>query len=208
MNTIEITEKELLEKLPSGWNEITLSDFINKILNVEISEGGILDSYENAIKVASSYLDFSIDIIERFPMPTIVKIHKKLSFLSKKPTPLKKPKWKPINNIEEYDYDTFVTFIKVNEQINKGDYSNFHLILQKATKDPLTKDQCDKMPMDEVETLFFLLRKTLMKYLKSSNHSLLMKLQQVLGREGIKTLFRKTSKNTKNNTKKNLDGTS
>lgn len=191
-NIKEYTQSDILNKLPKSWKDITLEDFINKILTIEIDEEDDLSGYENSISIASTYLNLGVDIIKEFPMVIINSITQQLSFLAKKPEPLKNPKYRPIKNIEEYDYDTFVLFIKVSEQLNKGDYSNFPLLVTKATKDKIELEEVNKLSMDEVETLFFFLKKALKRYLNYTSLSLMTKLVKIKTKEKIRTLFKKT----------------
>lgn len=180
---------DILDKLPNSWSDIKLKHFM-EMLQLKLSNDDEFYSYENSISVASIFLDLDIEIIEKFPVQFIAEINGKLKFLNERPEPLKNPKWKPFKNIEDIDYDTFILYIKVSEQISKADFSNFPLIIKKSTKDNI--DDVMEMPMDEVETLFFFLRKALTKYLNRSALSLMKKIVKKKLKEKSLTLFKKT----------------
>ena len=194
----EYTEQELLDKIPSGWNDLTLKMFVeclstNQILESDdVSElketfSDTVIEVENSIRIISMFLGMDKKIIEQFPISTITKMNTRLSFLVNKPEPLKNPKYKWITKIEEPDYNSFIVYLKVKEQLEKGSYDNIKLLVKQICLDELTDEQLDNLPMDEVETGFFLLRKSLMKYLKSMKTSL----NKVILKERMRTKMRK-----------------
>lgn len=177
-------ESELLQLLPSDWSDITVEKYFQMSI-VDITEFDDVDNMfitsENNIKMASIFFDMDVDIIKQFPIQTIRKINDKLSFLTAKPKPLKKTKYKWITKIEEPDYDTFIWYIKMNErldaqakQLSEGTlpHSEYHEtlleIVQKICLSNLDREQVLQMPMDEFETGFFLLRVSLIKYLNNA----------------------------------------
>lgn len=166
--TIELSRKDILDKLPSSWAEVTYSDYYDKILKIipEYEDNSLLYAVDSYIKVASVFLDLSPEIIGEFPISIINDITGKLSFILSKPLPLKKPKYNWMTKVEEPKYESFILYLKVSEQLEKGDFSNLHLILKSICNDKLTDEEIFSMPMDEAETGFFLLRKSMVKYLK------------------------------------------
>lgn len=161
------TSKEILEKIPSNWSEVKFKDFLN-IINIQINpeDDNIIDSMENIIKISSYFLQLDEEIVKQFPMVIINDILNKISFIANKPEPLKESKYNWKKKIEEPDYDSFIVYLKVSEQLEKADYTNLPLILQKFCNDNLEIEEINNMGMDEIETGFFLLRASLMRYLK------------------------------------------
>lgn len=214
----EYTQTQIINLLPKGWSDITLDVYINKLLPIEIEETDEVDDMftgiENTIKVASVFLDMDIEIVRSFPISTITLMSDRLSFTKVKPKPLKESKYKWSKNIDEPSYDSFIVYLKVMEQMGNKDFSNLPLIIKNICKDELSMEEIMMMSMDEVETGFFLLRKSLLKFLKHSALSLAMEMGKKEMKRKIKDLikdlilFRKTSKNIENNTKKNTDGIS
>lgn len=171
---IKLSQIELLEMIPEGWHQITLDTYINKILKLKVSDSeDPIESMNTNIQLASIFTGFEEKIIEQFSMHTIKIINTKLAFLGKKPEKLKYPKYNWIANLEDPNYDDFITFIKVSEQIEKNDFTNFPLIIKVILKNKdISDEEIMKMPMDEVEHGFFLLRKYLLNYLKSTTKDL------------------------------------
>lgn len=192
----EYTGKEILDKLPSGWHQVKLQTYLDSLLKVKVIDKDEVDDVflgiENSISVASVYLDLDVDIIRSFPISLIREINLKLSFLNKKPAPLKKTKYKWIKEIEEPTYDTFILYLRVSELLRSGDYTEFPTIVKNICLDTLTKEQVLELPMDEVETGFFLLRKCLMKSLNSIAMQHIVKLKKDDWKKRISTLFKRT----------------
>lgn len=180
--TIELTQTDILNMLPSSWADITLETFMNKFLPLRISDTDDVDdifiTMENSIKVASIFLNLQPDIIRQFPISTIKEINKKLLFLAEKPKPLEKSEYRWIKKIEEPSYDIFILYLKVSDQMAKEDFSNLPAIIKNICLDELNDEQILQMKMSEVETGFFLLRKCLMKLLQSTAHPLVMDLEK------------------------------
>lgn len=212
-NVIEYKVDDILKKLPKSWSDVTLDDFINKMLTLEVSEDEYLAGYENVIALSSLYLGLDVSIINEFPISVVRKMMEQFSFLNEKPKPLKRPKYKPIIEIDEISYDTFILFTKVSEQVSNKDYSNFPLLIRQSCKIDIPMDDIMKMPMDEVENLFFFLRKALMKYLAATGRSYLAKILMMSVKGSLmkikkKMPLKRTSKSTKTNIGKSTGGTS
>lgn len=214
--TVQYTQKEILEMIPEGWYQITLDTYINKLMKLKVSESDdALEVMENNLKIATVFLDLDIKIVEQFPMTLIKNINDKLKFLSAKPKRMSNSKYNWVKNIEDPTYDDFITFIKVSEQIENKDLSNFPLIIKVVLKTKLTDEEIMKMPMDEVEHGFFLLRKYTLNYLKSTMKDLQVrviaeKTNEIIDKmkavEGMS--FRKKLKIIRENYKELMAGTS
>lgn len=173
----QLTTVEILNKLPNDWSEITFDFYLNKLLSLQITiSDDPVDSMMTNIQIISLFTDLPVSIVEQFPVSVIKKCNDKLIFLSQKPKPLEKSKliWK--SELDEPTYDDFITFVKVTEQLSNNDYSNFPLLIKVMLKTKLTDDAILSLPMTEVETGFFLLRRFSLKYLKSTIKDLNSKL--------------------------------
>ncbi len=162
----EYTQSEILKMVPGSWNEVTLDTYINRLLQVKMPGVDILDQLDASIDIASAFIGLDKDIISHFPLETIKKINQKLMFMDTKPQVLKKTKYKWMTKMDEPSYDTYILYIRVSEQISKNDFSNFPLVIKHMCKDKLTDEEVMALPMDEVETGFFLLRGSLKKYMQ------------------------------------------
>jgi len=201
----EYSEKELLDMLPSGWNDITLEKFIKIITEVEVKEHGedmFLLNLENSINISSVFIGLDTEIIEQLPLQTIKKMDNKLSFLSKRPEPKEVTIYKWVKEIDEPDYDSFIIYTKMAELLYKPEkefkdmaYQNLPLFIRKICLDKLTLTEINQLPMDEVETGFFLLRKSLRKYLKTLETPLQMIVMKDKLKKKMKSLihFKKSS---------------
>lgn len=191
---MKITSTELLAKLPSSWEDITLETYLNKLLHIKIEESEIeaedfIAGYENTIKAAAIFLDLTPEIVEQFPMSLINDITIKLGFLNQPVQPLEKSRYKWIKRIEDPSYDQFILYMKVTEQLKKSDFSNLPLIIKNICLDKLSDEEIMKLPMSEVNTGFFFLRKSLMKFLQSMQISLLMTIGKKETKRRLKKLI-------------------
>lgn len=176
MSKFQYRTQDILDKIPDGWNKITFDFYINKLMKLSISNSeDPLDIMDNNLDVVSLFLELPKEIIEQFPMSLIKQINNKLSFISEKPKRIKSSRYRWFENLNEPTYDDFVTFVKVSEQLEKGELDNFPLLIKIVLKDKLTEEEILKMPMDEVENGFFLLRKFSTNYLKSTMQDLQVK---------------------------------
>jgi len=212
----QYTQAQILEMLPNGWQDITFDFYLNKLLKVKVIESeDPLDAMETNLEITSLFLDMPKDIVEQFPVSTIKKINEKLSFLSNKPGKKKVSMYRWKEDLEEPSYDDFITFIKVSEQINNNDLSNFPLLIKIILKDKMKEEDILQMKMDEVEHGFFLLRQFSMKYLKSTTKDftvkmIIQKIEEMTNQmnqiEGIQ--FKKRLKVINEKFKELMDGTS
>lgn len=172
-----IKESELLSRLPKSWADIALKTYIEKLIQIQPNEENetSISFLEDYIKLASIFLELPESMVRKFPYATIARISDRLSFISEKPKAKDKPTYKWIKRIDEPDYDTFIFYLKSIEQLAGGNFEMMYDIVDKINKSALTREQIEQMPMDEAETGFFLLRKSLMQYAKTSSSYLLRK---------------------------------
>lgn len=169
------TQKEIVDSLPETWSEVKFKTYLELMkLKVNDSEDP-LDIMNTNLQICSMFLNLPVEIVEQFPMSTIRAINKRLEFLSTKAKPKTNSKYIWKTNLIEPTYDDFITFIKVSEQINQADLSNFPLLVKIMLKSPLTEEEILELPMDEIEYGFFLLRKFSMNYLKTTIKDLTIK---------------------------------
>lgn len=169
--------QEILDKIPDDWSQITFDFYLNKLMKIKIeqSEDPVV-IMENNLQLIALFLDMPVEIVEQFPMTIIKQINTRLDFLAQKPKVAKTSKLKWIENMNEPTYDDFITFIKISEQLAKGELDNFPLLIKIVLKDKLSDDQILQIKMPEIEYGFFLLRKFSMKSLKSTIQGLQAKI--------------------------------
>jgi hypothetical protein len=169
-----LSSNEILAKIPGSWAELTLAkwlEFMSLRTYKPEADDPLSDVYVS-LQVISSITGLDMDIVQQFPMELIKQANKKLSFLSASPDKGYKSKRKWITKVEDPTYDEFITFVNVSKQINEGDYSGFPLIIKSIIREPITDEEILALTMDEVNAAFFLLRRSLRKFLKSTTRTL------------------------------------
>lgn len=176
----EIT-KEILSKLPATWSELKFSDFI-KLTSLEISdeEGSVTDGIENSIKAISILTDVSIEELENLPLSDLQLLGNKLSFSDKLPEPKKTSnfKWKMPDEISYGDFILFSNWEKKN-------FEAMPTIIKAFNKEEFTEEQISNLPMIEIITGFFLLRKQLKKFINRTKFYLKVQLLKMKVKELI-----------------------
>lgn len=181
--------QEILDKLPSSWEEITLKTAI-KYLNVEMEFPVDGDEFEkiqiglnNIYKTIAVLTDISIEEAREIPKQWIDKMAVKTAFMNTNPIPKKesKIKWK---GFDEISYDDFISFIQLqNEQwIDK-----MPTVIKAFSKNKLSEEEILEMNMLEVHTGFFLL----MRQLKKSIRRMKIQTSNQLIKQGIKMITNK-----------------
>lgn len=185
----EIKQSELLSKLPQSWDEVTLDFYITHLLKLEEKDiKSVEDMYEDYINIASIYTEIPVEMIKKMPMVTVQLIHDRLSFLSQKPLKKEKSKYRWIKKIQDPDYDTFIFYLRAIEVMAAGNFDIMIDLIEKICVDKLSHEEIRKMPMSEVETGFFLLRKHLRRYSINSHNSLLRKAILMEAKEKLRNL--------------------
>lgn len=182
--------KELLNKLPSSWEQLKLKDYIklSPILNdadaEELTDEDIytikhLSDLDKSIQLISLLTDVSIDDIEELPMVQVSELINKLGFIGTAPQP-----GKPQTAYKQFDqlsYDAFITFQKLSLDFTEGGIlssavSNLPVMLSIFAKDPNhNAEYFLSQSMPEVIAGFFMVSKNIERYLKRMERSLLVK---------------------------------
>ncbi|RZK45975.1 MAG: hypothetical protein EOO97_00120 [Pedobacter sp.] len=177
-----IDVKELLQKLPGSWSELTLRQY-QKLAYMEVSDGpldelaSMVDAAENIVKVASTLTGIDLEELEAgLPMKELSLVGQKLAFLSQDPKPMKKSPitWKTVENASLSDFILFNALKADPFSVIK----DLHKVIKAFAVEQMTEDQVLDLPMDVVKTGFFLLRMQLINYTKSSIRSNKVKLKQ------------------------------
>ena len=178
--------KELLNKLPSNWNEITLEQF-QKITQVPITENNDgFDGVENTLSILAVLLELPVEDIEALPMKDVIEMGNKLSFTTIPPEPNKKVKMK-FKDIETLTYNDYIMFIQLQDKY----ITNLHSIIKTLSIEKLTDEQVLQMSIVDVMGGFFLLQKQLKQYL---NHSIRSTIQLLIKQKAKQVLQRITKK--------------
>ena len=178
--------KQILEKLPGNWDEVTLELF-TKLIDCKVdTDDDILDGYNNVINFASAITGIPTEDFDNIKMIDINQIGSKLSFINTDIPQVKsnKFKWKKLDEILMDDYITFIQY---------GDKQIYHLLefVKAFNKVELTDEEIQQLPITEVMWGFFLFRKNLRKSLKASITSERMIIAKYKVKEIAKKLMNK-----------------
>lgn len=153
--------KELLNKLPKSWDEITLHQF-QTITSTPITEDDdMFNGVQNTIEVVSKLTGTPVDVLEDLPLKELQEIGKRLDFMVTPPKPSKKTilnKWKSLDDIS---YNDFISY----HQLNDKQLENLHVFVKNFSKTNLTQEEILNLPITDVLQGFFLFRKQLRVYL-------------------------------------------
>ncbi len=155
--------KELLNKLPQSWEQVTLEQFQKMSSTPITEEGTIFDGMENSIAVMSKLLDVSVDELESMSMIDLATLGNRISFMTTEPQPDKTSpiKWK---KVEEISYNDFLVFIQLQDK----QLENLHTFIKTFSHTTLTEDEILQLPITQVIWGFFLFRNQLRQSLKAS----------------------------------------
>lgn len=153
--------QELLNKLPSRWEDITLEQFQNLTETTIHEDGDILNGIENSIGVLSQLLQKPIEELEELPIRDLAHLTNKISFMSKAPAYGKTSiiDWKPVDDIT---YNDFMLFTSIQD----NHLQKMHIFLKNFSNTKLSTEELLQLPITEVMTGFFLLRNQLRQYAK------------------------------------------
>lgn len=178
--------KELLNKLPSSWEQVTLKQFQDLALIPITEDGTIFDGIENSIAVISYFTGLSIDELESMSMIDLGKLGNKLNWMVTPPESTKESiiKWKKVEEISYSDYLTFIAF--KDKQIE-----NLHVFIKAFSHTTLSQEEILQLPTTECVTGFFLFRKQLRQSLKASIKSTKIQLAKQLVKQKLHTFKQK-----------------
>ncbi|QEC78758.1 hypothetical protein [Mucilaginibacter ginsenosidivorax] len=183
--------KELLNKLPSSWEQLKLKDYIklSPVLNAADTEGELVDDdiytikhlsdLDMSVQIISLLTDTDIEDIEALSMLEVNQLIEKLAFIGTVPK-TGKPKiaYKPF---DELSYDNFITFQKLSvdfteEGILSSAIGNLPVMLSLFAKDPNHNPEfIFNLSMPEVINGFFSVKRNTEKYLQRLERSSLLK---------------------------------
>lgn len=158
--------KEILEKLPKSWSDITLNQFQTLSTTPITENNDEFDGIDNSLAVIAKLLNISTDDLESLPMKDINLLGNRLAFMVTPPQPAKTSiiKWK---KVDEITYNDFISIIQLQEK----PLENLHVFVKNFSKIELSEDEILQLPVTEVLTGFFLYRKQQRQYLKASIRS-------------------------------------
>lgn len=187
--------KQILNKLPGNWNELSLKTYIKlspvlndsdkepELYNEDIFTEKLEADVDKNIQIISLLTDVPVEVLlTGYTMNQFEGFVSKLMFLATPPVT-----GKPVINYITFDkltYDGFITFNKMqrdlsDEGILGSAINNLSTMLSIFSKDKLTPEQIENLSMPEVIAGFFTVAKNLEKSLKRSERSLLKQLMGI-----------------------------
>ncbi|RZK12909.1 MAG: hypothetical protein EOO46_01355 [Flavobacterium sp.] len=202
---------ELLQKLPSSWDDVKMKDF-QKILDLSISEnqsihfdedpdsiGDIFDGAENSCKLLSVFLDIPVEELEAMPYLDLLKLASYVEWVTTLPEPANTStiQWK---DFETISFNSFISF----QNWSKEPLKNLPALVAEFSN--LTKEEVLEVSVPDAFFGFFLFKKKMLKSLKHSAKRLkyqirVMKLKKLLP-------FKQKITSLRNAIKKFMDGNS
>jgi len=185
--------KEILNKLPSNWQQLKLKDYIklspvisdkeeDTVEDSVIFTKQYLSELEKNILVISLLTDTHIDVIEALTMVQLNEMVSKLNFLHSSPEAVKSSiKYKEFNQLS---YDDFITFSKLSREFTEENIlntaiENLPLMLSVFSTDKLEPEYFLELSIPEVIAGFFIVRKNTERYLRSLKASTLKQLMKI-----------------------------
>jgi hypothetical protein len=187
-----------IEKLiPTSWDQIKLKDFV-KIADAKVDVADEDDDdlhnaqrVDNIFNILSTYLNIPLADLYSIEFTDIPKVVNAMSFIYTDVV----PKDKPLPNQKkdlDITYGNYITYTNLSQ-----DVTTIHKHLGTIVKSFLTDDSdVNEMNMVDVITVFFFANKLLVKSMKTTRRSLLVKLVKQLSKAMItrfKGMFRKRS---------------
>lgn len=177
--------KELLQKIPDCWEQITLEQF-QKIIQIQITDNDDeLDGVQNTLSILSVLVNITVDELEQLPMKDIIQMGSKLSFTTSTPEPNTKVNMK-FKNIDSLSYNDYIVFIQIQDNY----LTNLHQIIKTLSIKKLTDEQVLQMSIVDVMGGFFLLKKQLKRYLNRSIRSTIV----LITKQKVKKVFKRITK--------------
>jgi len=194
MGEVKYTLGELIDKLPSNWDEFKLSQYKRMgglFISDEAGDDSIFNGVENSISMLSVLLDISPEALKSLPFWVLTRLSDRLSFTLTAPVPKDESKynWKGVDEITTSD---LLIMLKLGNDL----FVNSHEIIKSFCKDNLNDKQIDDMPVSEVVTGFFFLQMSVKKSMEDIQKSLLKRIVILMAKEKIKKLqlFKQTKK--------------
>ncbi|WP_164108242.1 MULTISPECIES: hypothetical protein [Sphingobacterium] len=162
--------QEIKELLPTKWSDITLEKYIELFEILPDDEDvNIITKTVDAylwVFIGKSLIDLKLSTTD------VINIVNQIFSIDKDVESINETELK---NINELDYETFITLIKLQEM---NSYKVFNQMIQLMLKDSTyTADDINKWSMAKVQGFFLSLEKQLIEYLQHSVYCLKMKKQ-------------------------------
>lgn len=172
----EYSQKELLDKLPSSWDDFTFRDFKKLFaVDVRVEMGNDVEDMfvgiDNNIKVLSVLLDISEENLEVQELNVIMPLINKIGFMRYMPVINEKEcsiKWKDFDTLT---YNDYVILVKSMDKTNE----NMELIISAISTNRYKSEEVLDLSMTDIHTGFFLLRRCMKKYIRNTLPSLMRK---------------------------------
>lgn len=180
--------KSIIDSLPSSWYEVSLKQF-QTLVTSEITEtDDLFNGVTNTLEMVSKLTGIESKELENLLMRDITEIANKLSFTNEEPKPKKESiiVWK---KVDEITFNDFITFTQIDETKR---LENIHVFIKNFSTSKLSDEEILNLPITEVITGFFLLRKQLNKYLRSSIRSTTYRVVKLLIVQKLQQFNRKT----------------
>lgn len=183
--------KELLNKLPSSWEQLKLKDYIklSPVLNESDKDNDLVDDeiytikhlsdLDMSVQIISLLTDTPVEDIEALSMLEVNQLIEKLAFIGTVPQ-AGKPKI-AYKAFDELSYDNFITFQKLSmdftkEGILSSAIGNLPVMLSLFAKDPNHNPEfIANLSMVECIPGFFTVKRNTEKYLQRLERSSLLK---------------------------------
>lgn len=197
--------EQIIEKLPKGWDEITLREF-RKVLDVQVSEDdefdGLFNGQDNTIKLLNILTGLSIETLMGLDVDIVIRMANKVEFLLQEPD-LRGFKgsirMKPIDKVS---YGEYITFIMLSQDV----FKNLDLLIKAFALNDFSDKDLEQLSMLEVYAAFFTLKQHVERYMKAMARWTTMKIVKLTFKEKIATPFRQKCNRLKQRFKKDTAG--
>ncbi len=168
--------KEILDKLPSSWEQINLKQYLDlTTIVIEEEADNPLNGIENTLSVISKLTDTPVSELEALPMHHIQQLGTKLAFMANLPEVSKNSSLKKWKKLEDISYNDYIFFV----QVPQGKHlDNLQTFIKNFSQTTMTEEEILALPVTDVFNGFFLCRIQLDKYLNRSIRSTALKLMK------------------------------
>jgi hypothetical protein len=195
--------KELINKLPTGWEQINLKTYqrvMNQSYDFALEEGDEdypLQQIDNSLLTISALMEIPIDVLKGYEVTEYIELAKRIQFINVHPAPSKiKPNY--IKDSIDITLDNYLTYQALAGTPSKA-IENIKGVMELFVKDTVVEPTkwykkskvvavpvVDSMNMIEVFTFFFFVQALLKKSLrriqqKQTKQLMVVRMQQKLG---------------------------
>lgn len=199
--------KEIFNRLPSSWSQVTLDDFVRytKLPVNADAEDSSSEDIDKALRIIAAFADVEQSVLEQFTPHQLNELGKKLEFVNREPA-LVKTNIK-VKRADELSFDDFTLYAGLVNDVYNNLPEILHAFAYREEKKLFSRNQIKKLSIEEIKslcwpeacTIFFLQAKALRKFLNATRTSLTVKLVRQTAKElvslaGRKMFGRRTSK--------------